>query len=96
VRRQDYFGANHFPFWITLGHASGPTGYSDYPALRQHRAHIAPSREGQVGIDVAMEGLRECLRQRKATSDQSWRYATKARIWSTMKPYEEATAADGP
>lgn len=49
----------------------------------------------KVGIDVAMEGLREGLRQREATSDQLWRYATKARIWSTMKPYVEATAADG-
>lgn len=49
----------------------------------------------KVGIDVAMEGLRESLRQRKATSDQLWRYATKARIWSTMKPYVEATAANG-
>lgn len=46
----------------------------------------------KVGIDVAMEGLREGLRQRKATSDQLWRYATKARVWSTMKPYVEATA----
>jgi predicted transcriptional regulator of viral defense system len=49
----------------------------------------------KVGIDVAMEGLREGLRQRKATSDQLWRHATKARVWSTMKPYVEATAADG-
>jgi predicted transcriptional regulator of viral defense system len=49
----------------------------------------------KVGIDVAMEGLREGLRQRKATSDQLWRYATKARVWSAMKPYVEATAADG-
>lgn len=49
----------------------------------------------RVGIDVALEGLREGLRQRKATSDQLWRYATKARIWSTMKPYVEATVADG-
>lgn len=49
----------------------------------------------KVGIDVAMEGLREGLRRRKTTSDQLWRYATKARIWSTMKPYVEATVADG-
>lgn len=48
----------------------------------------------KVGIDVAMEGLREGLRQHKATSDQLWRYATKARIWWTMKPYVEATVAD--
>lgn len=49
----------------------------------------------KVGIDVAMEGLREGLRQRKATSDQLWRYATKARTWPIMKPYVEATVADG-
>ncbi|MFT3789934.1 MAG: type IV toxin-antitoxin system AbiEi family antitoxin domain-containing protein [Rudaea sp.] len=48
----------------------------------------------KVGIDVAMEGLRESLRRRKATSDQLWRYATKARIWPTMKPYVEAVAND--
>ncbi|MFT3803456.1 MAG: type IV toxin-antitoxin system AbiEi family antitoxin domain-containing protein [Burkholderiaceae bacterium] len=49
----------------------------------------------KIGIDVALEGLREGLRQRKATSDQLWRYGTKARVWSTMKPYVEATVADG-
>lgn len=49
----------------------------------------------KVGIDIAIEGLREGLRQRKATSDQLWRYGTKARIWSTMKPYVEAMVADG-
>ena len=49
----------------------------------------------KVGIDVALEGLREALQQRKATTDQLWRYGTWARIWSTMKPYVEAMAADG-
>lgn len=49
----------------------------------------------KVGIDVALEGLREGLQQRKATADQLWRYATKARIWPTMKPYVEAMAANG-
>lgn len=48
----------------------------------------------KVGMDVVMEGLREGLRQRKATSDQLWRYATRARVWSIMKPYVEATVAD--
>jgi predicted transcriptional regulator of viral defense system len=49
----------------------------------------------KVGIDVAMEGLREGLRQSKATSDQLWRYAKKARTWPIMRPYVEATVADG-
>jgi predicted transcriptional regulator of viral defense system len=48
----------------------------------------------KVGLDVALEGLREGLRRRKATSDQLWRHATKMRVWSILKPYVEATAAD--
>ncbi len=49
----------------------------------------------KVGLDVAMEGLREGLRRRKTTSDELWTYAKKARIWSTMRPCIEATVADG-
>ncbi len=49
---------------------------------------------GKVGLDVALEGLREGLRRRKVTSDQLWHHATKMRVWSILKPYVEATAAD--
>jgi predicted transcriptional regulator of viral defense system len=49
----------------------------------------------KVGLDVALEALREGLRQRKVTSDQLWRHATKMRVWSILKPYVEATSADG-
>lgn len=49
---------------------------------------------GKVGLDVALEGLREGLRQSKVTSDQLWQHATKMRVWSILKPYVEATAAD--
>lgn len=49
----------------------------------------------KIGIDIALEGLREGLWQRKTTSDQLWRYGTKARVWSIMKPYVEATVANG-
>lgn len=49
---------------------------------------------GKIGIDVALEGLREGLRQRKVTSDQLWRLGTRMRAWSILKPYVEATAAD--
>ena len=44
----------------------------------------------KVGLDVAMEGLREGLRSRKATPDQLWTYAKATRSWSTVKPYLEA------
>ncbi|MBS1164055.1 MAG: transcriptional regulator [Proteobacteria bacterium] len=49
----------------------------------------------KVGLDVALEGLREGLRQRKVTSDQLWTYGTKGKVWSTLKPYVEAMVADG-
>jgi hypothetical protein len=41
-----------------------------------------------------MEGLREGLRRRRCTPDQLWHCARKARVWSIMRPYVEAMAAD--
>jgi len=49
---------------------------------------------GKIGLDVAMEGLREGLRRRRCTPDELWRYARKARAWSVMRPYVEALASD--
>jgi hypothetical protein len=45
----------------------------------------------KVGLDVAMEALRDCLRQRKATVDQLWHYAKICRVQNVMRPYLEAT-----
>ena len=49
----------------------------------------------KIGLDVALEGLREGLRSRKVTPDQLWQFARQARIWSVIKPYLEAMVADG-
>jgi hypothetical protein len=48
----------------------------------------------KIGLDVAMEGLREGLRRRRCKPDQLWRYARKARVWSVMRPYVEAMVSD--
>jgi len=48
----------------------------------------------KVGLDVAMEGLREGLRRRRCTPDELWRYARKARVWSVIRPYLEAMVSD--
>ena len=48
----------------------------------------------KIGIDIAMEGLREGIRQRKCTTDQLWQYAKKARVWTIMRPYVETVASD--
>lgn len=42
------------------------------------------------GIDVALEALREAWRERKATSDELWRYAKVNRVANVMRPYLEA------
>lgn len=48
----------------------------------------------KIGIDLAMEGLREGIRQRKCTPDQLWRYAKMARVWTIMRPYVETVVAN--
>jgi predicted transcriptional regulator of viral defense system len=48
----------------------------------------------KVGLDVAMEGLREGIRRRRCTPDDLWTYARKARVWTVMRPYVEATVSD--
>jgi predicted transcriptional regulator of viral defense system len=49
----------------------------------------------KIGLDVAMEGLREGLRTKRATPDRLWEFARTARVWSVMRPYVEAMVADG-
>lgn len=48
-----------------------------------------------VGINIALEGLREALRKRKATPAQIAKYASDARVWKTMEPYVNALTTDG-
>ena len=43
-----------------------------------------------VGINVAIEGLREALRQRKATPGAIARSATDGGVWKVMEPYMSA------
>lgn len=48
-----------------------------------------------VGINLAVEGLREALRKRKATPAQIARFATDARVWKIMEPYVSTLISDG-
>lgn len=49
----------------------------------------------KIGLDTAMEGLREGIRHHKCTPDELWRYAKKARIWTVMRPYVESVVSHG-
>lgn len=43
-----------------------------------------------VGLDVAIEALRDCREQRKCTPSELWEMAVACRIGSVMRPYIEA------
>lgn len=44
----------------------------------------------KVGLDVAMEALREAHRSRKATVDEIWHFAQIDRVARVMRPYLDA------
>jgi len=46
----------------------------------------------KIGLDVALEALRDCRRQRRCTNDELWHYAKTCRVANVMRPYMEATA----
>jgi len=44
----------------------------------------------KVGLDVALEALRESRKTRKASAEELWRYAKINRVSNVMRPYLEA------
>ncbi len=44
----------------------------------------------KIGLDIAIEALREALRERKCTVDELWRYANICRVPNVIRPYLEA------
>jgi len=46
----------------------------------------------KIGVDVAIEALRDTLRQRKATVDEIYRFAKVCRVAKVMRPYLESVA----
>jgi predicted transcriptional regulator of viral defense system len=43
----------------------------------------------KIGLDVALEALRDCWRQKKATMDDLHRAALSRRMGNVMRPYLE-------
>src|SRR5579883_883559 len=44
----------------------------------------------KVGLDVAIEALRDCRRRRLCTVDRLWHFARICRVQNVMRPYMEA------
>jgi len=43
----------------------------------------------KIGLDVALEALRECRRQKRCSYDDLWHYAKICRVTNIMRPYME-------
>lgn len=46
----------------------------------------------KIGLDVAIEALRECRRAQHCTMDELWHYAAICRVRNVMRPYLESLA----
>jgi predicted transcriptional regulator of viral defense system len=44
----------------------------------------------KIGLDVALDALRDCWQQKKATIDELWQAAKVCRMSNVMRPYMEA------
>ena len=44
----------------------------------------------KIGLDVALESLRECWRERAATLDEIWHFAKICRVSNVIRPYLES------
>ncbi len=44
----------------------------------------------KIGLDVAIEALRDTIRDRKSSIDDLWRYAKVCRVTKIIRPYMEA------
>ncbi len=44
----------------------------------------------KIGLDVALEALREAWQRQRCTMDDLWRYAKVCRVSNVMRPYMEA------
>jgi predicted transcriptional regulator of viral defense system len=44
----------------------------------------------KIGLDIAIEALKDCLHQKKATVNEIYRYAKICRVSNVIRPYMEA------
>jgi predicted transcriptional regulator of viral defense system len=62
--------------------------------LFRYRQSAGTRYQKAPGLNLALEGMREALRQRKATPSAIAEYATQAGIWKALQPYLEAMTAN--
>lgn len=63
--------------------------------LFRYRQRAGRRFQKSPGLSLAIEGLREALRTRKATPAKIAHYAEQAGVWGVVQPYLEAMTANG-
>jgi predicted transcriptional regulator of viral defense system len=62
--------------------------------LFRYRQRAGKRYQKSPGLNLALEGLREALRRRKATPSEIARYATEGDVWKAVQPYLDAMIAN--
>jgi predicted transcriptional regulator of viral defense system len=89
------------PLPVRIVHFSGPAFTT---GIEEHRLEGVPVRvyqaaktvadcfkfRNKLGLDVALEALRDCWGQRRATMDELWQAARVCRVANVMRPYLES------
>jgi hypothetical protein len=66
----------------------------DVPVFTAARTVVDYLRfRNKIGLDVALEVLRDGWSQREFTLEDPWRHATRGRVANVMRPYIEAITA---
>jgi len=76
------------------------SGIEDHIVEKVHLRVYGPAKtvadcfkyRNKIGLDVALEALRDCWRHRRATMDELWKYAKVCRVANVMRPYLESIA----
>lgn len=63
--------------------------------LFRYRQSAGRRYQKSPGLNLALEGLKETLRQRKATPAEIARYAQEGGVWKVVQPYLQAMTING-
>lgn len=95
-----HFGAKVFRSGIERHRIEGVSVGIYSPAktvvdLFRYRQSEGRRYRNSPGLNLALEGMKEALRQRKATPSAIATHAVEAGIWKIVQPYLEAMTANG-
>jgi predicted transcriptional regulator of viral defense system len=76
-----------FEVWMAIGEGVKVSVYSPAKTVADCFKY-----RNKIGLDVAIEALRDCRKQKKATNDEIWKAAKICRMANVMRPYMESVS----